>query len=209
MSDQHAVRPRPRAFWADLRFLLGIVLVVASVGGVGLVVAVARQTVPVFAAARTLVPGEAVATEDLRVVEVALGALEEAYLSPATLSPGAVTARTVPAGQLVPRDALVDAAALRTTTVVVRTATDLPAAVREGATVEVWSAPRLERGVFDAPRILVPAATVVSVTTEDSMLGGGGASVEVVIARAEVATTLAALAQGASLSVVPAVGVAP
>lgn len=202
MSDQHAVRPRPRAFWADLRFLLGIVLVVASVGGVGLVVAAARQTVPVFAAARTLVPGEAVATEDLRVVEVALGALEEVYLSPATLSPGAVTARTVPAGQLVPRDAVVDAAALRTTT-------ELPAAVREGATVEVWSAPRLERGAFDAPRILIPAATVVSVTTEDSMLGGGGASVEVVIARAEVATTLAALAQGAGLSVVPVVGVAP
>ncbi|GAA3038733.1 SAF domain-containing protein [Microbacterium dextranolyticum] len=209
MSELPAARPRPRAFWADIRFLVGVALVVASVIGVWLVVAAARQTVPVFAAARTLVPGDAVGADDLRVVEVALGQLEGAYASPATLAPGAVATRTVPSGQLVPRDAVGDAASLRTTTVVVRTSTDLPAAVTPGATVEVWSAPQLERGAFDTPRILVPTATVVSVTADDSMIGGAGSTVELVIGRAEVADTLAAISGRASLSVVPTAAVSP
>lgn len=208
MSDHTAARPRPRAFWADVRFLLGVALVVASVAGVWLVVAASRQTAPVFAAARTIVSGEAVGSDDLRVVEVALGQLEAAYASPGTLVPGAVAVRTIPAGELVPQDAIGDAAGLRTTTVVVHSATELPAAVASGATVEVWAAPQLERGVFDTPRILVPAATVVAVATDDSMMRTGGAAVELVIERADVADTLAAIAGGASLSIVPA-GVAP
>ena len=119
-------RPRPRAFWADVRFLLGIALVIVSIAGVWFVVAAARQTAPVFAAARTIVPGQAVDADDLRVVEVALGPLEDAYASPATLTPGAVATRTVAAGELVPRDAVGDAAQARTTTIVIRSATAVP-----------------------------------------------------------------------------------
>lgn len=209
MSDHSAVRPRPRAFWADLRFLLGVALIVASVAGVWLVVSAARQTVPVFAATRTIVPGEAVGSDDLRVVEVALGQTQAVYASPATLQPGGVAVRTIAEGELVPRDAVGDATRLRTTTVVVRSATALPAAVEEGSSVEVWAAPQLERGVYDTPRILVPTATVVSVSADDSMLGSSGAAVELVIERADVADTLAAIAGGASLSIVPTTGAAP
>ena len=128
-------RPRPRAFWADVRFLLGIALVIVSIAGVWFVVAAARQTAPVFAAARTIVPGQAVDADDLRVVEVALGPLEDAYASPATLTPGAVATRTVAAGELVPRDAVGDAAQARTTTIVIRSATAVPAAVAAGARI--------------------------------------------------------------------------
>jgi len=203
MSEHSAARPAPRAFWADVRFLVGIALIVASVVGVWLVVTASRQTVPVFAAARTIVPGDVVDAGDLRVVDVALGHLEEAYASPATLVPGAVATRTIPGGELVPLDSLGDGAALRTTTVVVHSATELPAAVSAGSSVEVWSAPQLERGVFDTPRILVPSATVVSVSEDDSVMASTSSAVELVIARADVADTLAAIAGGASLSIVP------
>lgn len=209
MSDLTAARPRPRAFWADVRFLLGIALIIASVAGVWLVVAAARQTAPVFAAARTIVPGEAIDASDLRVVEVALGQLETTYASPATLEPGAVATRTISVGELVPQDAVGDAARVRTTTVVLHSATEIPAAVASGSTVEVWSAPQLERGVFDTPRILVAAATVVSVDGDESMMGTAGSAVELVIERADVAGTLAAIAGGANLSIVPTAGAAP
>lgn len=203
MSDHTSARPRPRALWADVRFLLGIVLVVVSVVGVWLVVAAARQTVPVFAAARTLVPGDTVGSDDLRVVDVALGALEDAYATPATLQPGSVATRTIAAGELVPQDAVGAAEGLRTTRVVVHSATEIPAAVTAGSTVEIWVAPQLERGTFDAPRILVPTATVVSVTSDQSMMGSAGPAVEVVIGRSDVPDTLAAIAGGSSLSIVP------
>lgn len=199
---------RPRALWTDVRFLLGIVLIVASVAGVWFVVAAARQTAPVFAAAHTIVPGEAVAADDLNVVEVALGQVGDAYTAPGRLEPGVVAVRTISEGELVPLSAVGDAESVATTAVVLRSATDVPASVAEGSVVEVWSAPPLEHGVFDEPRILVAEATVVSVTRDDSMIGGGAAALELVIDRADVASTLSAIADGSALSVVPTGGAA-
>lgn len=208
MSEIASARPRPRAFWSDLRFLLGIGLIVGSIAGVWFVVAAARQTVPVFAASHTIVPGEAVTADDLQVVEVALGRIEDAYASPTSFEPGSVATRTITAGELVPASAIGAAEAARTTTVVVTSATVIPAAVGTGTSVEVWAAPQLERGVYDAPRILVAAATVVSVDDDDSVMGSAGTAVELVIERSDVAATLAAVAAGASMSIVPTAGAA-
>jgi hypothetical protein len=204
-ATEPARRPR-RVFWGDARFFLGILLIVVSVAGVWLVVAAARTTVPVYAAARTIVPGEAIAPSDVRVVEVALGALADAYVRPEGLDAASVATRTIHAGELVPEASVGDAEASRTTSVVVRSAVDVPGSVEAGAVVEVWAAPLLEPGEYDAPRILVADATVVSVTRDDSMMGGGAAALELVIPRADVAATLAAMADESALSVVPTAG---
>lgn len=206
MTAIDSARPRPRAFRGDARFVLGILLIVASIAGVWFVVTAARQTVPVFAATRTIVPGEAVSRSDVRVVDVALGQLEEAYLAPGALDGGLVATRTVEAGELVPQSAVGASAAAATTTVVLRSAVDVPASVAAGTVVEVWQAPLIERGSYDAPRILVLDATVVSVTRDDSALGGGAAALEVVIPRADVAAVLAAMADESALSVIPTAG---
>lgn len=206
MTALEPARVRPRAFWADARFFLGILLIAASIAGVWLVVSASRQTVPVFAASRTLVPGEIVATDDLTLVDVALGQVGDAYLVPDGFAPGSVATRTIEEGELVPFSAVGDAAAGRVTTVVLRSAIDVPASITAGTTVEVWAAAPLEQGRFDTPRILVPDATVVSVTRDESMIGGGSAALEVVIPRSDVAAALAALADESALSVVPTGG---
>lgn len=204
MTTLDTVRPRPRAFWADARFFLGIVLIAASIAGVWLIVDAARTTAPVYVATRTLVPGEAVSASELRIVDVALGAAAPAYLSPDALGEGLVATRTIAEGELVPLGAVGAADAARTTNVVVRSTTDVPASVVAGTIVEVWSAPPAEQGRFGTPAILVADATVVSVTRDESMIGGGAASVELVIPRADVAATLTAIAAESALSVVPA-----
>ncbi|MDT0183282.1 SAF domain-containing protein [Microbacterium sp. ARD31] len=206
MTASAAVRSSRRPFWGDLRFLLGIALVVGSVAGVWLVVAASRQTEPVYAASRTIVPGEAVTAADLRTVDVGLGTVAEVYLGADELESGAVATRTIEAGELVARSALGDDRTVRTTTLVVRSSIDVPASVGAGAVVEVWSAPLIEAGEYDAPRILVADATVVAVERDDTMMGGGAAALEIVIPRADVAATLAAMADGSALSVVPAAG---
>jgi len=206
MTTLDTVRPRPRAFWADARFFLGIVLIAASIAGVWLVVAASRTTAPVYAAARTIVPGEVVSADELRVVDVALGASRDAYLAPDGIAEGLVATRTIVEGELVPVAAVGSADAARTTTVVVRSAIDVPASVDAGSVVDVWAAPPGEQGGYGAPAVLVADATVVSVTRDDSMIGGGAAAVELVIPRADVADTLAAIAAESALSVVPAAG---
>lgn len=206
MTVTESARTPRRAFWGDARFFLGVLLIVVSVAGVWLVVAASRTTVPVYAAARTIVPGETIASGDVRVVDVALGTLADTYLRPGELDGAAVATRTIHTGELVPAESVGDPDAARTTSVVVRSAVDVPASVEPGAVVEVWAAPLLEGGDYDVPRILVADATVVSVTRDDSMLGGGAAALELVIPRADVAATLAAMADESALSVVPTVG---
>ena len=197
---------RPRAFWNDLRFFVGLVLIVVSVAGVWLTVSAARQTTPVFAAARTIVPGEEVTASDLRVVEAALGTAEGAYLAPDALAPGSVATRTVTEGELVPVSALEDGARNHLTTVVVQTMTAAPSDVVTGAVVELWAAPVLEQGTFGAPAILVADATVAAVEEADSLLGARGSTLELVVPRSDVAAVLQAVAASAALSIVPAAG---
>lgn len=209
MSSVESARPRRRAFWADARFFLGLVLVVASVAGVWLLVTASRQSVPVLAATRTIVPGEVVADDALRIVDVVLGPSETTYLAPDALGEGLIATRTIGAGELVPAAAVGAAETARTTTVVIRSATDVPASVAAGTVVEVWSAPPEEQGRHGIPSILLTDATVVSVAEDDSMIGRTGASLELVIARSEVAATLAAIASESALSVVPVSAAAP
>ena len=207
MTALDTVRPRPRAFWGDARFFLGILLIVASVAGVWFVVSASRQTAPVFAATRTIVPGEAISGDDVRLVEVALGQVGDAYLTPEALADGLVATRTIESGELVPAE-LGRRCGRRPHHERRRCAapSTSPARCDAGSVVEVWAAPLLERGAYDAPRILVADATVVSVTRDDSMIGGGSAALEVVIPRADVAATLAAMADESALSVVPTSG---
>ncbi|MGP3535410.1 SAF domain-containing protein [Microbacterium sp. RD1] len=209
MAAVDSPRARARPFWGDTRFVLGLVLIAASIAGVWLVVTAARQTAPVLAAARTIVPGEVIGAGDLRPVEVALGASEGAYLAPDTLPEGAVAIRTIQEGELVPSGALGTADDARVTTIVIDTAVDVPAAVAAGSRVELWFAPPAEdQRTFAEPRILVADATVVSVAREEEVIGSAGAGLELVIPRADVAAALAAVADGSALSVVPVSGAA-
>lgn len=202
-------RPRPRAFWSDTRFLVGIVLIVASIAGVWFVVAAARQTVPVLAATRTIVPGEELSSSALRVVDVALGQVGESYVTPVALESGAVATRTIAEGELVPLSAVGDASRATTTTIVLSSAVEVPAALTVGSAVDLWAAEQIERGIYATPSILVAGATVAAVDRERAAFGSSGTTVELVVPRSDIAATLAAMAAGSSLSVVPATGTTP
>lgn len=206
MTAQVTPRQRPRALWADARFLIGVVLVLVSIAGVWFVVASSRQTVPVYAATRTIVPGESISPSELRVVDVALGSLEGAYASGDTLPAGAVATRTIPAGELIPAAAVGEASDVRTTTIVVPSSTAIPASIDVGTPVEVWAAPLDDQGVRQAPRILVADAAVAALASSDSVMATNAPSIELVVPRESVADVLAALAGEATLSVVPAQG---
>lgn len=191
---------RKRAFWSDARFFVGVALIVVSVAGVWGVVAASRHTVPVLAASSTIVPGQQVTAADLRVVDVGLGELDGLYLTPEELGEGLVAERTIAAGELVPVGAVGESAGV--TTVVVRSAADVPGGVDAGTAVELWEAPATESG-FDPPRVLVADATVAAIVRAEGVMASGQTSVELVVERADVAAVLGAVAGGSALSVVP------
>jgi len=199
------MHPRARRpFFVDVRFIIGIVLVIVSVVGVWLLISSSRQTSPVLQATRTVVSGEVISSADLQVVEVGLGAVTESYLAPQDLDPGAVATRTLSKGELLPRSAVGSPDEARTTTLVV-SSTTIPAGVAPGDVVEVWHAAPLEDGrAFDKPRVLVADAVVASVAEAEGMLANSRTDVELVIDRTDVAAVLTAITGGDSISIVPA-----
>lgn len=192
-----------RPFFGDLRFLVGLALVVVSIAGVWLLVSSSRQTTPILLATRTILPGEAIDSADFQIVEVGLGPLTGTYLAPQEVEPHSIATRTLPKGELVPLSAIGDEDGSRTTTVVV-SSTVLPEGVRAGTVVELWHSPLREDGrTLDAPRVLVGDAVVAAVAEADGMLSQSRTDVEVVIDRSEVADVLAAIASGSVISIVP------
>lgn len=193
-----------RPVFGDVRFIIGIVLVVASVAGVWMLVSSSRQTTPMLQATRTVVPGETLDSDDLQVVDVGLGVLSGSYLAPQDLEPGSVATRTLGAGELVPLSSVGSAKDARTTTVVVSSIAT-PVGIAPGTVVELWHAPMHEDGrSFDDPRILVGDAVVATVAEAEGMLSQSRTDVEVVIDRGDVADVLAAITGGDAISIVPA-----
>jgi len=193
-----------RPFWGDIRFLIGLVLVILSIAGVWLIVSYARETTPVLQANRTITQGEALASGDFHVVEVSLGAVVDDYLAPQDLEPGMIAARTVADGELLAATATGDADSGRTTNIVVESSVGIPTRVEAGTPVELWYSPPLQDdGEYDAPRILAADVVVASIPESDGVLAERSAAVELVIARTDVADVLAAINAGAALSIVP------
>jgi len=193
-----------RAFWGDIRFFIGIALVILSILGVWLIVSSARSTAPVLQASRTITLGEALSSSDFRVVEVSLGAVAEGYLAPQDLETGMIASRTVQDGELLPSVAIADAESSRTTNIVVESAVGVPEHIAVGTPVELWYSPALDdAGAFDAPRILAGDVVVASIPETDGMLSQRSSAIELVIDRSDVADVLAAITGGAALSVVP------
>jgi hypothetical protein len=205
---------RKRSFWFDPRFAIGLVLVVASVAGVVGLVSQANASVDVFAARTTLTPGQHVAASDLVSTSVRAGQIQKLYLSAAQVpSSGVVMTRAVAAGELIPASAVGSSAGAGLTSVVVSVNSALAASVGAGSRVDLWSAAQATTapgestganpGAFEAPTVLVSSAIVVRIIEQKNLVATSGASVELLVPKADTASVLDAIANGAALSVVP------
>ena len=215
----------------DVRLVIGIVLVAASVAGmVGIVAALDRRS-PVYAAAEQLLPGDIVHADDLLERMVTLDGAETAYLGVGQVpADGIVIARPVAAGELLPVAALGSADGLRATAMVLPLDGPVSATIGPGSLVDVWASGIGASGIGASgvgasgvgasgvgasgstgpgetvlpPLVLVADATVVRVVEADGPVGAGVVEVEVLVPRSRIARVLQAIADGSTLALVPA-----
>lgn len=197
---------RGKRFWFDPRFVIGLLLVVASVAGVYAVVAAAEKGVEVYVARSGLVVGQTVHPHDLQVKHVRLGVLESHYaIQGAIPEDGAVMTRTIAQGEMVPTAALGTADDGTHTTIVLTATGQLAGTIETGSVVDVWSAQEIEHGQYEVPSVLVGSARIVRIVKDDSIVAGGRTfSVEVRIPAAKTANVLEAIANTDVISLVPA-----
>jgi hypothetical protein len=202
-ANDHA--PSRRRFWFDSRFAIGLVLVLASIGGVVAVIAATDSSIDVLAARSTLVPGAEVDGSDFVATSVRLDAASSLYLSPGDIpDDGLIVTKTIGKGELVPSSAVGASAGVRQAAVVVRVSNQLAASIEPGTLVDVWAARESVDGEFAGPIVVVAAAVVVRVIEGDGiMMDAAAANVEVLVPRTRIARVLEALANGDSLSLVP------
>ena len=194
----------------DPRLLIGILVIVASViGAVSLVMALDR-TATAWAAPHDLIAGDVIRLGDLQPRPVRLDLVEGAYLiGDLDADAQLVVLRTVGGGELVPLGAVGDVAAIETAVIVVPVAGALASGLTAGSSADVWSASPDGASGFAPPIVLVPAAVVGRVVEDAGIVAGGTVSVEIVVPRDRVARVLEALADGAVISLVPALPRAP
>ncbi|GAA4346986.1 SAF domain-containing protein [Angustibacter luteus] len=165
--------------WRDPRMVVGLLLVVGSVVAGGLVVRTADDTVPVYAARHTLVPGQRLAAEDVTVVRARLDPGLDRYLAAeGPPEEGRVVLRTVGAGELVARSAVGERAEVDLRPVAVPLD---PSAVRRlgpGVLVDVWVSLRRDGASdgFAEPRRIASSVEVAATTSEHGALGSSTSS---------------------------------
>jgi len=191
-------------FWVDPRFIIGLLLVAASVGGVYAIVSFADTSVPAYTARDPLAQGDVISLDDLVESHVRLDGADDLYLLEGDVpDDGLVVVKPVAAGELVPASAVGSAAGQRFASVVLTLATQLPASVGPGSPVDLWSAQEGDDG-FGPPTVLVSSATVVRlVTSEGLVVDKRVATVELLVPKSKIARVLEAVANGDALSVVP------
>ena len=171
--------PRPRRIatpsWLDVRLVLGVGLVLASVLIGAQTIASARHTAPVVAARRDLAAGTVLSADDLTVVPARL---PDSGSGVYAAGPGSLVGRRlthdVSAGELVPLAAL-GTEANRTTVTVPLEAAAAPD-LRKGQRVELWVS------VGDCPAlVLLPDVAVQAVHADSAAFGSGTGGQDVTI----------------------------
>ncbi|MGN6634257.1 MAG: hypothetical protein ACTHJ6_02175 [Oryzihumus sp.] len=198
--------------WRDSRLIVGVLLVLVATALGARVVAAADDTVPMYAAAATLVPGEPVTQDDVRVVRVRLAPGDAAYL-PADhdLSGDHYVLREVRPGELVPRSALGGRGDVGVKPLTVSVSSDAATGLVQGSVVDVWVSPRDPAAATERyldPQRLVESASVARTPHRASGLSGPGGStgVEVLVPDGDVQDLIAAIDTRARVTLVPVPG---
>lgn len=191
-----------RRTWMDPRLVIGVLLVLVSLAGVWFVVQQSSRTETAWAATRTLLPGDTVATGDVQQVDVRLPQSHDRYLDAATDPVGMIVASTVGEGEVLPLRALGDAASEDRSAVVVDIQGALPRSVRTGSLVDVWTAAPTDDG-YEAPAVLIDDAIVVGVLEDEGILASSAQQLELLVPTGETSVLLEAMSNEHVLSVVP------
>lgn len=195
---------RPRRVWRDPRFVGGLVLVVLSVLACTWLVADARAGESLYRTTRDIAAGETLDSSNTEVVDARPAS--DVYLASGGLPVGALTTRSLAAGELVPTSAVSTAEDGTHRRLVLTVSEGLPASATPGSLMELWFVPTHRSGSeVDTTPTLVAQQVVLVRTAEDSssIASLGGLRIEVRLESGDLAAVLEASGGDGSLTAVP------
>ncbi len=159
-------RDRQRATLRDIRFWLGLILVVGSVTVGARVLSAASHRVPAVIAVNSLAAGTTVTAQDVEIVNVAIPDSVQRIASSQDVI-GKVLAQPLVAGALVPPSVVSTSGSLTTRTIAIPIrAGHLPGLAR-GSLVDVWVTPSLDGVATPGPATRVVVDALVAEVPQD------------------------------------------
>lgn len=213
-DDRGGPLPAPRAgrlqrpSWRDGRLLAGLLLVALAMVTGALTLQHFNHSVTVLQASHTLEPGDELGKADVTAVEVRLDSPQR-YLSALPTDGSGRVVREVRAGELIPRTAVADAAALNVRAIAVPVTGASAATLQRGSSVDIWVSERMSDATagtsYKAPQRLLERVSVASVPSSGGGLGSatGDPAVQVMVPQDQVAALLAAMNSGGKVDLVP------
>lgn len=186
-----AARPR-RAWWRDLRVVLGIAIVIVCMVVGARAVSAGDDTVSVWRVTRALAAGTIPAPSDVQAVSVPRDTSTPYALT--TAPPGARLARDVAAGELLPAEVDGPEPNVRWVTLPVEPL-HAPTDLAPGERVDVWATSTADLGAVVKPTLVLAGALVSSVSS-DAVGFGGEYGVVLEVAPQAAGDVLAALRTG-------------
>jgi hypothetical protein len=191
--------PAPR--WFDLRFLLGIVIVVVPIVIGAHLLASADRYVSVYVARRALVPGQHLIATDVAVGRVRFDGQGGHYVAAKRPPVDYLVTRYVAAGELVPIAALTGTPAAltaqRLVTVPVATG-HAPLDLVRGDVVDIYATTKsTPRDKVARPRLVIGAAPVDSVSRSGALSSSGAVSLVIEVPAVGVDDVVRAIEAGA------------
>jgi hypothetical protein len=204
-----------RPSWRDSRLVVGVVLVLLAMAVGAKVIESADDTMPMYATAASLVPGQPVRQGDVRRVDVQLGADLDRYVAADhDIAPDTFALREVRPGELLPRTALGAKADTNLKPVSVPVDGGGAAQLGAGSIVDVWV--NVKDPSSAVPKFGNPVKTLqgspVARTPDPAGTGPGAASgtgttaVQIMVPEPSVQALIAAIDQGAKITLVPVPG---
>jgi hypothetical protein len=165
---------RDLTFYLSPRYILGLILILASFGSAFVITSAADQSTSVWAANVNLAPGAVIQAGDLTPVRVRLIDNAAQYLSTDADLVGAAVLRPIGAAELIPAVAAqVDSSLQRVPLSISRQ--HLPAGITSGAIVDIYAYEEREfsdQGAGRKPRLLLANASIEALDESSKDLGG-------------------------------------
>lgn len=191
----------------DPRLLIGLLLIALSIIAVVSVVRIGNKTEPYYVATRDISVGEEITNNDLAPVDVRLAEASGLYLTEEQgLEDKTVATARIAQGQLVPTAAIstenTDGRRIATISV----DSSYASMLSSGKHVDVWIATKTEgsTNTYHDPEVIMEAAEVSKISSEESLIGGTGKSaVQVLVSDDALAKILKAINNDEKISLVP------
>jgi hypothetical protein len=189
---------------------MGVTLVVLALSGVGLVVQESTQTRVIAVTLDTVVAGQRLSSADVQEVSVPDSAVFDSYATPDDLSNSQVAIRSLPAGELIPLDAVGVEPMSDDSVVTLELSIGQPEWLQAGAVAELWVAPPAAENSFLAPFVLAPSITILHVTKDEGFAADSVTTrVDILVSRRHMAGVIHALANRYFVHLSPAGGLGP